>query len=77
MALSGIRDMSTIEQPPFERQPIETYVLEYDEGIVSENDKPSLSDFFFRLLDFGVRKLGDFKRVYLVAYTPYLHAAEA
>ena len=36
MALSGIRDMSTIEQPPFERQPIETYVLEYDEGIVSE-----------------------------------------
>ena len=36
MALSGIRDMSTIEQPPFERQPIETYVLKYDEGIVAE-----------------------------------------
>ena len=36
MALSGIRDMSTIEQPPFERQPIETYVLDYDEGIVAE-----------------------------------------
>ena len=36
MALSGIRDMSTIEQPPFERQPIETYVLEYDEGSVAE-----------------------------------------
>ena len=36
MALSGIRDMSTIEQPPFERQPIETYVLEYDDGIVAE-----------------------------------------
>ncbi|MCI7192886.1 transcription-repair coupling factor, partial [bacterium] len=36
MALSGIRDMSTIEQPPFERQPIETYVREYDEGIVAE-----------------------------------------
>ena len=36
MALSGIRDMSTIEQPPFEHQPIETYVLEYDEGIVAE-----------------------------------------
>lgn len=34
MALSGIRDMSTIEQPPIERQPVETYVLEYDEGIV-------------------------------------------
>ena len=34
MALSGIRDMSTIEQPPIERQPVETYVLEYDEGII-------------------------------------------
>ncbi len=36
MALSGIRDMSTIEQPPIERQPIETYVLEYDEGILAD-----------------------------------------
>ena len=32
----GIRALSTIEQPPFERQPVETYVLEYDEGIVAE-----------------------------------------
>lgn len=36
MALSGIRDMSTIEQPPFERQPVETYVLEYDPAILAE-----------------------------------------
>ncbi len=36
MALSGIRDLSTIEQPPFERQPIETYVLEYDDAIIAE-----------------------------------------
>ena len=36
MALSGIRDMSTIEQPPFERQPIETYVLEYNDAIIAE-----------------------------------------
>ena len=43
MALSGIRDMSTIEQPPFERQPIETYVLEYDEGIVSEAIRKELA----------------------------------
>ncbi len=35
MALSGIRDMSTIEQPPVERQPVETYVLEYDPGIIA------------------------------------------
>ena len=43
MALSGIRDMSTIEQPPCERQPIETYVLEYDEGIVSEAIRKELA----------------------------------
>ena len=36
MALSGIRDMSTIEQPPQDRQPVQTYVLEHDWGILSE-----------------------------------------
>ena len=43
MALSGIRDMSTIEQPPFVRQPIETSVLEYDEGIVAEAIRKELA----------------------------------
>ena len=43
MAMSGIRDMSTIEQPPVERQPIETYVLEYDEGILSEAIRKELA----------------------------------
>ncbi len=36
MAMSGLRDMSTIEEPPVERQPVETYVLEYDEGVIVE-----------------------------------------
>ena len=36
MALSGIRDMSTIEQPPQDRQPVQTYVLEHDWGILAE-----------------------------------------
>ncbi|MBQ5324911.1 MAG: transcription-repair coupling factor [Oscillospiraceae bacterium] len=35
MALNGIRDMSTIEKPPFDRIPIETYVSEYDEKMVA------------------------------------------
>lgn len=43
MALSGIRDMSTIEEPPMERQPIETYVLEYDENILAEALKKELA----------------------------------
>ena len=32
MALSGIRDMSTLEEPPADRQPVQTYVLEHDWG---------------------------------------------
>lgn len=35
MALSGIRDVSVIETPPPGRQPVLTYVGEYDEGAVS------------------------------------------
>lgn len=34
MALSGIRDMSAIEEPPHDRHPVQTYVLEYDEVLV-------------------------------------------
>ena len=34
MALSGIRDMSTIEEPPHDRYPVQTFVLEYAEPIL-------------------------------------------
>ncbi len=34
MAMSGIRDMSVIDEPPQDRQPISTYVLEHDMGII-------------------------------------------
>ena len=34
MAMSGIRDMSTIEEAPHDRQPVQTYVLEYDSGVL-------------------------------------------
>jgi transcription-repair coupling factor (superfamily II helicase) len=33
MALTGIRDMSTIDTPPEDRQPVLTYVGAYDEGL--------------------------------------------
>ncbi len=36
MALSGIRDMSTLEEPPQNRQPVQTYDLEHDWGILSD-----------------------------------------
>lgn len=34
MALSGIRDMSVIEEAPLDRHPVQTYVLEYDSGVL-------------------------------------------
>ena len=36
MALSGIRDMSTLEEPPADRQPVQTYVLEHDWGVLTD-----------------------------------------
>lgn len=36
MSLIGIRDMSVLEEPPHERQPIQTYVLEHDEGLIRD-----------------------------------------
>lgn len=36
MALSGIRDMSTIEEPPQDRLPVQTYVMEHDWGVVCD-----------------------------------------
>ena len=36
MSLTGIRDMSTINTPPEDRLPIQTAVIEYDEGTVAE-----------------------------------------
>ena len=36
MALSGIRDMSTLEEPPHGRQPVQTYVVEHDWSLLSD-----------------------------------------
>ncbi len=36
MAMSGIRDMSVLEEAPNDRVPVQTYVLEYDEMILSD-----------------------------------------
>ena len=36
MALTGVRDMSTLEEAPHDRQPVQTYVLEYDAGVIHD-----------------------------------------
>lgn len=36
MSLTGIKDMSLIEEPPEERYPVQTYVLEQDDQLIKE-----------------------------------------
>ena len=36
MALSGIRDMSTLEEPPHNRQPVQTYVVEHSWPMIAD-----------------------------------------
>ena len=36
MSIVGVRDMSVIYEPPYNRKPVQTYVLEYDEEVVRE-----------------------------------------
>lgn len=42
MALSGIRDMSVIEEAPQDRHPVQTYILEHDWGIIADAVKKEL-----------------------------------
>ena len=36
MSIVGVRDMSVIYEPPQNRRPVQTYVLEYDEEVIKE-----------------------------------------
>ncbi|NLT11596.1 MAG: transcription-repair coupling factor [Clostridiaceae bacterium] len=36
MSLSGIRDISVLEDPPLDRRPVQTYVMEYDNDVLAE-----------------------------------------
>ncbi|MBE6883222.1 MAG: transcription-repair coupling factor [Ruminococcaceae bacterium] len=42
MAMSGLRDMSVIEEAPMDRFPVQTYVMEQDWGVIAEALKKEL-----------------------------------
>ena len=42
MAMSGIRDMSTIEEPPEDRLPVQTFVMEHDWDVLADAIKREL-----------------------------------
>lgn len=43
MSMIGVRDMSIIEEPPGDRLPIQTYVIEYNDGIIKDAIQRELS----------------------------------
>ena len=43
MAMSGIRDMSLLEEAPGDRRPVQTYVMEFDFGVLVEAMEKELS----------------------------------
>ncbi len=43
MALSGIRDMSVLEEAPRDRHPVQTYVLEHNESVISDAIRREIS----------------------------------
>ncbi len=43
MAMSGIRDMSVIEEPPEDRHPVQTFVMEYDLPVLIDAIRRELS----------------------------------
>lgn len=43
MSLIGVRDMSVIETPPEERFPVQTYVMEYNDGLIRDSIEREMS----------------------------------
>ncbi len=42
MAMSGLRDMSSIDEAPGDRHPVQTYVLEYNQGVLIDAIKKEI-----------------------------------
>ncbi len=42
MAMSGLRDMSSIDEAPGDRHPVQTYVLEYNSGVIIDAIKKEI-----------------------------------
>ncbi|MCQ2406475.1 MAG: transcription-repair coupling factor [Oscillospiraceae bacterium] len=43
MAMSGLKDMSTLEEPPSNRVPVQTFVMEHDEAVINDAIRRELS----------------------------------
>ena len=68
MSIVGIRDMSVIYEPPQNRRPVQTYVLEYDdevvrEAITKELERDGQVFYLYNKVDTIIKKADDISRL--------------
>ncbi len=78
MSIVGIRDMSVIYEPPQNRKPVQTYVLEYDQEVVKEAITKELERngqvfYIYNRVDTIQKKADDISRLVPEATVSYAH----
>lgn len=78
MSIVGIRDMSVIYEPPHNRRPVQTYVLEYDtevikEAITKELERNGQVFYLFNNVEGIQKKADDIARLVPEANVVYAH----
>ena len=78
MSVVGIRDMSVIYEPPQNRKPVQTYVLEYDpevikEAITKELERDGQVFYIFNNVENIQKKADDISRLVPEAKVSYAH----
>ena len=78
MSIVGIRDMSVIYEPPYNRKPVQTYVLEYDkevirEAIIREIERGGQVFYIFNRVENIVRKAEEISELVPEANVAYAH----
>ena len=78
MSIVGIRDMSVIYEPPQNRKPVQTYVLEYDQEVVKEAITKELERngqvfYIYNRVDTIQKKADEISRLVPEANVSYAH----
>ena len=78
MSIVGIRDMSVIYEPPHNRKPVQTYVLEYDqevikEAIIKELERDGQVFYIYNRVDTIQKKADEISRLVPEAKVSYAH----
>ncbi len=78
MSIVGVRDMSVIYEPPYNRKPVQTYVLEYDsevvrEAITREIERKGQVFYLFNNVERIMQKADEISRLVPEARVAYAH----